>query len=240
MRGSCIQAIAYCCKEDSRDGEFYEAGERPSNSNQGKRTDLIEFARDAKVMGLRPLAEKHPNTFVAHYKGAVFMRGLFSIPRNFKTKVFWFFGATGTGKSRLAFEMCKSETSLPYVKMGDNKWWDGYDGHDDVIIDDYRPGLCPFNTLLRLFDRYPLLVEQKGSTTNFCAKRIIVTTNFCPLRHWAKRCDEDLLQLMRRIDVLRCFTVGEEFEYDEAYDIKKWTEETLPTINREKEEIFFK
>jgi len=98
-----------------------------------------------------------------------------------------------------------SEPLEPYVKMGGNKWWDGYDGDQDVIIDDYRRDLCPFHELLRLFDRYPMKVECKGYSTQFLAKRIFVTCPQRPELIWEGRGAEDLKQLTRRITEIRYF-----------------------------------
>ena len=124
--------------------------------------------------------------------------------RSWKTVVFWFYGPTGTGKSFAAMEYAKDA----YWKMGGNKWWDGYDGQSDVIIDDYRKDLCTFNELLRLLDRYPLLVERKGGSMQFLAKRIFITSPFSPSGVWEGRIEEDLAQLMRRIEHVERFAPG--------------------------------
>lgn len=116
--------------------------------------------------------------------------------RSWKSEVFWFHGSTGGGKSRRAHE----ENPRAYWKSSTNKWWDGYDGQDCVIIDDYRRDFCTFADLLRLFDRYPLCVEVKGASVQFVARKIIVTTPRDPRNTWVGRSDEDIGQLMRRIE----------------------------------------
>lgn len=86
--------------------------------------------------------------------------------------------------------------------MESNKWWEGYDGHDDVIIDDYRRDFCKFRVLLHLLDHYPMRVECKGGSRQFRAKRLFITSPKSPTETWAGRTDEDLYQLTRRIDVI--------------------------------------
>jgi len=93
--------------------------------------------------------------------------------------------------------------------MPSNKWWDGYCGQSEVIIDDYRRDLCTFAELLRLFDRYPHTVEFKGGSCQFLAKTIVVTTSKGPKETWEGRCDEDLAQLCRRINEIREFRGGQ-------------------------------
>lgn len=121
---------------------------------------------------------------------------LYSRKRDFKTEVFWYHGSTGGGKSRRAAE----ENPGAYWKNPTTKWWDGYQQEDCVIIDDYRRDFCTFAELLRLFDRYPLTVESKGGSTQFYSRKIVITTPRDPRSTWVGRSDEDIGQLLRRID----------------------------------------
>jgi hypothetical protein len=49
----------------------------------------------------------------------------------------WYHGSTGTGKSRAAREM-----NPGYYLKELNRWWDGYDGHDCVLIEEFHPGVA--------------------------------------------------------------------------------------------------
>lgn len=71
---------------------------------------------------------------------------------DFKTEVYWFYGPTGTGKSKLAFEIAKQASSF-FVKDATNKWWCGYEQQEVVIVDDYRKDFSTFAQLLRLMDQ---------------------------------------------------------------------------------------
>lgn len=47
---------------------------------------------------------------------------------------FWIMGATGVGKSRYV-----REKHYPVYPKMRNKWWDGYDGEDVVVIEELSP-----------------------------------------------------------------------------------------------------
>lgn len=74
-----------------------------------------------------------------------------------------------------------------------------------MIIDDYRASFCQFNELLRMLDRYPYQVQCKGSTVQFNAKRIFITTPKDPRETWSSRTSEDIAQLERRIEFVKFF-----------------------------------
>ena len=38
------------------------------------------------------------------------------------------------------------------------KWWEGYDGHEVVLLDDIRKDFCKFHELLTLLDIYPYVM----------------------------------------------------------------------------------
>ena len=94
-------------------------------------------------------------------------------PRNWVPNVYWLYGPSGAGKSKRAREICKEDV---YCKNNGTKWWDGYDNHEYVIIDDFRDSWWPITYMLALLDRYEFLVEYKGGYRQFRAKTIVVTS----------------------------------------------------------------
>lgn len=109
--------------------------------------------------------------------------------------VFW--GDTATGKSRRAWE---EAGLLAYPKDPRTKFWDGYNGQENVVIDEFR-GAIAVDHLLRWLDRYPVIVEVKGSSTVFRATSIWITSNLSP-KHWYADLDEKTTEaLMRRLNV---------------------------------------
>lgn len=194
-RGTAEENKAYCSKEDTRIEGPFEYGVLPSPGLRSDLTSVICAARDVSV-SMADVLETNPEAFLKYHKGLLAIRNVSHGRRDFKTEVFWYYGPTGTGKSRKANE----EAPGAYWKPGGTKWWCGYDGHEAVIVDDYRRDLCTFHELLRLFDRYPMQVECKGGNLQFIAKRIYITTPQSPRATWEGRSDEDLQQLIRRIE----------------------------------------
>lgn len=105
-----------------------------------------------------------------------------------------YYGPTGTGKSHRAF----TEAPGAYVKNPNVKWWDGYQGEDAVIIDEFS-GLIDITYLLRWIDRYPCMVENKGGAIVLNARRFFITSNIHPDEWYPNAKDAHKTALSRRI-----------------------------------------
>lgn len=200
-RGTAKENQAYTSKESDRiEGTVWRTGGTPPES--GKRNDLLGVASAiSSGLSTRAIFEQYPGEYLKFNRGIQSARLLYSGKRNFKTEIFWLYGPTGTGKSRIVHEVAPEA----YWKNPTTKWWCGYDEQTDVVIDDYRRDFSKFTDLLRLFDRYPLTVESKGGSISFMAKRIFVTTCHSPRKTWEDRTEEQLGQLLRRIEHVFCF-----------------------------------
>lgn len=111
-------------------------------------------------------------------------------------RVFW--GPTGTGKSFRAWEEAGPSA---YPKSSRSKFWDGYQGEQDVILDEFR-GAIDVAYLLTWLDRYPVRVEIKGSSKPLSATRFWFTSNLHP-RDWYPEIDHLTYEaLERRLEIL--------------------------------------
>lgn len=182
MRGTIRQALAYCTKEESRKPEYQPItwGEEPENA-QGQRNDLnaVKMLIDSGASETR-VAEEHFAAWVQHYRGFREYKRMKVTPRDWTTEVWIIIGPTGTGKSKMANE--HSPVADTYYKQAHSDWWDGYDGQPTVVLDDFY-GWLRFDDMLRLMDRYPMLVQTKGGQTNFLARTLLITSNTLP-RSW--------------------------------------------------------
>ncbi len=198
-RGSAAQNIAYC----EKDGVFHEFGERPK---QGARKD-IDGVREAveSGAGMRRIIASGVGYQALRYGEKILT--YIEAPRTEPPEVFWYWGPTGTGKTRaaLADASARNDGSSVWWALGDFKWFDGYDGHEAAILDDFRPEWGKLSFLLRLLDRYPIQVAIKGGFRQWRPKFIYIT---CPKPPQECYLDagEDIEQLLRRITLVREFT----------------------------------
>jgi len=186
-KGSPQQNYTYCSKSK----DFIEIGVLPS---QGKRSDLDDIKELLKSGGnMRDVVD-----VACSYQSVRMAESILKYkekPRNWKPYIEWVHGPTECGKSRYAYEKMPNA----YSAASTGKWWEGYDGHEDVIIDEMRSDFLKFHELLRLLDRYEYRVECKGGSRQFLAKRIIITSCYPP-EILFQGIGENLKQLFRRID----------------------------------------
>lgn len=202
-KGTSEQAIVYCMK----DGKWTEFGERPAAKEQGKRSDIDEVREMVKGgKSMREIAD-----VCSSFQALRFAENLtqyYEKKRDWVTEVFWYHGPTGSGKTRTAYEEAGPNC---WISGKNLKWFQGYDGHENVIFDDFRKDFCTFHELLRLLDRYPYTIEVKGGSRQFLAKKIWITCPFKPEDLYDTR--EDVEQLLRRITVVKAFPVVPEFSW---------------------------
>lgn len=206
--GTAEQNDKYCSKQGN---VIFRSGECPK---QGKRTDID---------GLRELLKEKPKMrditeetlSPQHVRMAEIYLKYHEKARDWKPEVRWYHGSTGAGKTRAAREWLEKDI---YTCLNNGKFWEGYDAHENVLIDDFRKDFCKFHELLKILDRYEYRVEVKGSSRQMLARKIAITCPYPPDRVYATR--EDVQQLIRRIDKIELVgKLVEDPEDEELCDI---------------------
>lgn len=180
---------------------------------QGSRTDLAN-AKELlkKTESMRRICDEYFNLQI--YRTSEIWLKYCESTRTDAPQVFWFWGLSGTGKTREIYDLFGTEVFTPI----NFRWWEGYDNHDVVLLDDIRGDYCKFHEFLRLIDRYPFRVECKGGSRQLKATKIYITSD----KHWRDCWNvsrTEVQQLKRRIKETRKFgtEVGEgntSFPYD--------------------------
>lgn len=170
-RGSQDQAIAYCKKDDTRIEGPFEYGEK---KEQGKRNDLLELGELAKSgVRKREAFETLPATYMRHHRAYAHVQTLYK-PKAVERTVILLIGPPGVGKTRHVHD---NEDEFWQTPLQKEMWFDGYDGQEVALIDDFQ-GQMPLTLLLQLLDRYVVQVPTKGGFTWWTPKKIYVTSNY--------------------------------------------------------------
>jgi len=182
-------ACEYVWKEDTRiEGTQFELGKLAFKRNSQKDWDqVLESVKKGKF-------EEVPSDILIRCYGNLKKIHVDSLsPDPCQKEVYVFWGATGTGKSRRAWDEASFSA---YPKDPNSKFWDGYRGQECVVIDEFR-GAISISHMLRWLDRYPTIVEVKGSSCVLACKRVWITSNLSP-DMWYPDLDEETRLALRR------------------------------------------
>lgn len=185
-------ANEYVGKEETRIGTTFELGAKPIRRNSKTDWDSVWTAAKSGDLDAIPA-----NVRVVSYHALRAIRSDYAQPQAIERRVHVFWGRTGTGKSRRAWD----EAGVgAYSKCPRTKFWDGYQNQQHVVIDEFRGGIDVAH-LLRWFDRYPVRVEVKGSSRPLDATVVWITSNVDPM-DWYPDLDQATKEaLMRRLTV---------------------------------------
>jgi len=191
MKGSLRQSEVYCSKSASLE----EAGELPMTrkeigaAQKEKWADVIRSAKEGTCEVEYPREFlQYNNTVKRLYAPALSELEMYS--------GVWYVGPPGSGKSRHARDMYPGA----YDKLL-NKWWDGYENEDYVLIDDIGLEHAHMGSFLKRYvDHYPFRAEYKGGSKVIRPKVIIVTSNYEMSEIWHDK-PQDLAALQRRFKV---------------------------------------
>lgn len=182
---------SYCGKEEN--GSTVVQG---TPFTQGFRSDLDEVRNVANLGGMKQVSLSYD--YMQSRTAALFLT-YNEEPRTVAPYVIWIWGGSSTGKTH------EAKAALGpgwYMKGEGSKYWDGYDGHKKVIINEFRGDWehFPIEVMLQLL-RDPCRVECKFGSRQFVADQIVITSPFPPEEVYGNRFPrENMAQLLKRID----------------------------------------
>lgn len=185
-------ANEYVWKDETSLGRRWEWGMLPMRRNEKRDWDQVW---DAAVSG--DMTRIPAQVRVCHYNALrrIGMDNMKAEGIEKQIDVFW--GPTGSGKSKRAWEEAGLDA---YPKAPTTKFWDGYQGQEHVVIDEFF-GQIEISHMLRWLDRYPVLVETKGSGTALKAKKIWITSNLHPSEWYRTAPEVQVAALLRRLNI---------------------------------------
>lgn len=218
--GSQQQAVNYCKKptglsvgdtdEKTHLGGTYGVPSIQGNQAGSKLAGAMALIKSGASMQM--VAEQEGEQLIKHFKGLAFYKQMQGHKRTWKSLVAVYWGNSGTGKSFTAHQ--NNPDAWVFPKTGCSAiWFDGYDGQDCIIIDDYY-GEIPLPFMLNFLDAYPQLLPIKGGFVPNLAKRIVITSNVAPEAWYQKefmKVEQHKLAFMRRLDLIVEFKTFTDF-----------------------------
>jgi len=204
-KGNFESNFQYCTKE----GDWTQDGEEPLHEDNARKKGGGANAHrweDARKRAREGDFDSIPADIQLRVDKALFReysRHKPDPPSNHHTsKNFWIYGPSGTGKSYSARMVGQHLGWRTYVKEPESKWWDGYEGQELVIIDDFdKYQLKQGGAMKRWLDIYPFQAETKGGQQLVRPKVVIVTSNYAPSDIWND--EQTLVPIERRVRIMQ-------------------------------------
>lgn len=200
-------AAAYCGKPEGRLAGPWTIGQYPTGAGSGSRSDLLRVKEIIDGGGtLNDCYQELFTTTIRNYRGLYDYRRV-SRPqaRSWQTVLYVYTGDAGAGKTQAAMEETRVWGGGTYYLnleggMSNKIWWDGYDGEENIVIDEWRCQMMlqDFN---KMIDCSPYNVPIKGGYVPFLGKRVWILSNWGTQRWYQKAAPSDdpvLRQSFRR------------------------------------------
>lgn len=209
--GSWQDQIDYCLKGEQPKEEWEELGTNGPNYGlnvnvirhegtveQGRRNDILRLKQmidEGKSM--LDVADANFGAFLKYNRGLEKYRLLKRKRARDPIEVRWYYGPAGSGKTYAAFEEFPDAFLVETPEKGQRLWFDGYDGENTLVFDDYRDGSVAYHKLLRICNTTgpAAKMETKGGTVSLDNVTTIIFTSILPPDKELAVCDE---QFMRR------------------------------------------
>ncbi len=167
-------------------------------TNQGQRSDISTIKEKIKNgISMVQIAEEHFGDFIRYNRGFYLFKRIISEPRTIETRIHVIWGRSGIGKSHAVSCNYPEAYWVARPNCG-TVWFDDLSPTQDLVFDNYY-GWCPYDLLLRIIDRYPMLLPTRHHGFINWKGRRVITTSVKPWEEWYdfSKCDKS--ELERRI-----------------------------------------
>jgi len=224
-REKCISpadSLLYCQKEEGRLEGPWEFGKRPTWNIKGQRRlnnseiltqELTTLWDEEKLSWFDFEKARKAKALYSYDKKKMW------IPRWNTKRCLWMQGEPGCGKSSWAHTNLKKNF---YIKS-QNKWWDGYYGQTNVLIDDFDKAGDKLSHFLKIWtDWYEAQGEIKCGHVQLEYTLLCITSNYYPEDIF----DGELLlkALYRRMTVVHCEENFEMRKLEDGSEERKYDE----------------
>ena len=193
----CVQDNNYCRKRDSE-----LIIDRDERKKKGERTDIAEVKELVRsTHSMSAVVDKATSVQSVRMAELWLKYNEPLRPIEPAPEIHWRWGKTGLGKTKYVYDLHGESVYTPTSY----KWWEGYDGHKVVLLDEFRANWCSFGQLLRLLDRYPYRVETKGGSRQIQATTFYITSCKHPKEVYDPYhfdAEERVDQLLRRLTTI--------------------------------------
>lgn len=223
-------AVAYVQKEDTRvpDEKPLVKGTIKAGPGQGHRSDLdalrtriLDGAETVDGLIMEDSTAWRHGRMTADLVAARDRARLGSGTRNVEVRVI--FGDTGTGKTSAAIEGLQALGSVCRVTHWGSGAFDGYDGQDSIIFDEFA-GQPPLTELLTWLDTYPVALPARYRPRQAAFVRVVLCSNAPPWTWYSWAPKAQRAALARRLHLVE--------EWSGSWDNVTVTEVSAPEVMR--------
>lgn len=212
-----------CIKYCQKDGKATELGDRPAQGKKCNKEEVKGYAMDGK--SIRHVLDE-TQASMHSIRSLEKMYAYYEKERDWQPDIYWFWGSPKTGKSRQVREHARKNYGAFYTATATGSWFDGYDAHPVIIVDDFREGWMPWATLLQFTDRYEFKLPIKGAFRQCLAKAIYFTSVIPPEDAFpGLSYREPITQFLRRLTHVVALTheIGGELTIENCLKEKQYT-----------------